>query len=598
MNIKLFRNVKVQKKLFSTLLLIFSVPVLSIGVILVLYTHTTLTKHYTEQVTSENIRVRSVLFDLTTNLYNISNNFIRDSKLTELLSSRYSDINDVRKHFDTYKDIDTILEQQTSINEIQIYTNNPTIQSYSHFIYCTSEIKEKNWYKSMASDKNLFWQTDLRTKHGYTYYDLTMYRKVPLPLAKDFAILVITVSDNYLKNRLDNHSIPSMASVNNEPLFYDLNSMSPGHTMPESLQFQEFYNNIYKGIEVNGKKAIAVVSTLQPYRTDDYIYILSYSVQSIPYIFRITMTCFFVVLLALFIPCALLYFYTGYFSARIYLLRQAMHQASQDDYNIINSFKGNDELSETFLDLQIMIQKIEEKEAMVYKTKLREQELINHQQELENKQQQIEFKMLTSQINPHFLYNTLETIRMKAFNEDNFEVAEAAKLLGRFLHYSLENIGTTSTTLDKELYYIQLYLKIQKLRFKDRVNYTIHVEPGLDPEKCYILPFLLQPIVENAMLHGLEKSGNHGLIEIKIYTENDCLCFSVQDNGKGMDEETLETLRQTIRTKDTAKTKSIGLYNINQRVMLCYGSSYGLQIESQLGSGTCVSLHIPHEKKD
>ena len=351
----------------------------------------------------------------------------------------------------------------------------------------------------------------------------------------------------------------------------------------------------YSGLlEISGINYIGAVSTLQPYRSNDYIYILTYSKDAVTEISHLTWSYFLILLFVLFIPCFLLYFYTQYFSARIELLRNAMHQVSQDDYNIIASFKGKDELSETFDDLVIMVHKIEEKESQIYETKLREQELISQRQELENRQQQMEYKMLASQMNPHFLYNTLETIRMKAFNADDYEVANAVKLLGRYMHYALENMGTTATTLSKELYYIDIYLKIQKLRFKERINYSIFIEDGIDPSSINILPFLLQPVIENAVLHGLEGQENGGMIQMRISIgEDDLLYIVVTDNGAGMESEELNSLRENIRIKDEQKTKSIGLYNINQRIRLCYGSEYGIILESKKWEGTSVILKLP-----
>lgn len=142
-----------------------------------------------------------------------------------------------------------------------------------------------------------------------------------------------------------------------------------------------------------------------------------------------------------------------------------MHKASTEDYDIIPTFRGQDELSEAFADLQTMVQMIKEKDAKMYEAKINEKELLNEQQVME-------FKMLANQINPHFLYNTLESIRMKAFTAGDREVATAIKLLGKSMRYVLENTGTVFTTLDKELNYIETYIMIQRLRFGERVNYS------------------------------------------------------------------------------------------------------------------------------
>ena len=142
-----------------------------------------------------------------------------------------------------------------------------------------------------------------------------------------------------------------------------------------------------------------------------------------------------------------------------------MGHASQGNYDIIDTFKGDDELTDTFLNLKIMIGNIKQQELQMYEARIKEQTLVNQQQ-------QMEYKLLASQINPHFIYNSLETIRMMSIGSGDRETASAIKLLGKTMHYVLENTGTASTTLDKELDYISSYLAIQKLRFEERFNYT------------------------------------------------------------------------------------------------------------------------------
>ena len=137
-----------------------------------------------------------------------------------------------------------------------------------------------------------------------------------------------------------------------------------------------------------------------------------------------------------------------------------------EDYDFKEMVRGEDELSEAFSDLEVMVQNIKEKDAQMYKVLLKEQELTNEQQKME-------FKMLASQINPHFLYNTLETIRMKAYTVGDREVATAIKLLGKSMRYVLENNGTAFTALKEELDYIEIYMKIQKLRFTDKFDYEL-----------------------------------------------------------------------------------------------------------------------------
>lgn len=292
----------------------------------------------------------------------------------------------------------------------------------------------------------------------------------------------------------------------------------------------------------------------------------------------------------------MIHIFAGYFTQRVRLLRQEMHKASNQDYELIPSFQGNDELSEAFEDLQVMVDNIKEHEAVVYEAQLKEQELLIRQQEME-------FKMLASQINPHFLYNTLETIRMKAFAVGDKEAAKAIKLLGKTMRYVLESTGATFTTVEEALAHVDAYIEIQHLRFGERIQYEKKVEEGLDLCSFHILPLILQPLVENAIVHGLDEMEENGKVVVSIYTQaahepdNGMLfIIDVDDNGCGMTKEELAKLQEDIEIRDMSRSKSIGLYNINQRMKLRYGEKYHLQIYSEPQKGTRVRLTIPVKK--
>lgn len=186
---------------------------------------------------------------------------------------------------------------------------------------------------------------------------------------------------------------------------------------------------------------------------------------------------------------------------------------------------------------------------------------------------------------------------MKAYTAGDREAATAIKLLGKSMRYVLENSGTAFTSLQNELNHIEIYMKIQKLRFGEKFDYAFDVEGGLDVSRCIILPLLLQPVVENAILHGLEEKETGGMVTIRIarVAESGKICIAVSDNGCGMRPEALERLRADIVTKNPEKKESIGLYNINQRVKLCYGSMYGMTIDSERDRGTTITLHLPEK---
>lgn len=139
------------------------------------------------------------------------------------------------------------------------------------------------------------------------------------------------------------------------------------------------------------------------------------------------------------------------------------------------------------------------------------------------------------------------------------------------------------------------YLAIQKLRFDDKVNYAMEVSPELDPSGYQILPLLLQPIVENAISHGIKECPHQGMIRIRVWVEEGKeLRIQVSDNGVGISSEELEQLQAHIAGRDGEMvTSSIGLFNINRRIKLFYGEEFGFTIESENNAGTSVTLRLP-----
>lgn len=588
----IFQSVQVQKKLFSTVLLLFSIPFLLICLFLILSSDRNLSSRYQEQTAVENARVRSTLYDLTTGLYNLSEGFLSDPDLITLLSDQYDAEQNARQVLDAYSGIRGILSRQTSVYTLTLYHNNPTLPDADGFVYSTSEIQNAGWYQDIQQGKSSFWRTEIVDIHGTSTCLLVLYRRIPIPLQHDFAILRIAVSWNYLNNRLTNSTLPSCVCADDGAMFFDSRrTICDGTSLPYPILFGSW--NRFSGMQrIEGSSAVTELSTMQPYRTQNHLYILTFNKEAAAYIrhLRILYGC--MVIISFLIPCVLLYLYTGYFSARVYLLRKAMHEASQGHDTTITSFQGHDELSETFDDMKLMIAQIQQRDTDIYQAQLREREL-------ENQQQQIELRILTSQINPHFLYNTLETLRMKAFNEGCTDLAHAIRLLGQYLHYALESLGTSRVSLAEELSYMKIYLSIQKLRFPDRVNYSFSVDPHVDTTRCEVLPFLIQPILENSVIHGLEGIDHYGQITLRVERSPEGnLLLHIHDNGEGMDESQLSRLQGRLSADDTTDQRHIGLGNISRRIHLTYGATFGIQIESKKDIGTDVVLILPYEEND
>lgn len=208
-----------------------------------------------------------------------------------------------------------------------------------------------------------------------------------------------------------------------------------------------------------------------------------------------------------------------------------------------------------------------------------------------NKEKQMEVDILKSQINPHFIYNTLETIHMMAVDADQNEIEKVTQALGWIMRYNITKINET-TTLRQELTYLRDYLYIQNVRFENRFSLDEDIPSEL--MDCQILKMLLQPIVENAIVHGFEPSGRAGTISIRATPCSVGQHITISDNGVGMSQQQLEQLQLQIQTGSSVVSNShIGLKNVHNRIQLYYGTSYGLEVCSTAGEGTVVQLTIP-----
>lgn len=338
-------------------------------------------------------------------------------------------------------------------------------------------------------------------------------------------------------------------------------------------------------ISYNGRKALSYISTLIPYKSQERLYITSLDFNIFSDIQRITVLCISITLIAVLLPSVIIYNFSWQFSNRVKALKNAMAYAARGNYDYKKTFQGDDEISSTFSDLQNLIDNVKEQESQMYVAQIKEQEL-------HNRQQQMELMLLVSQINPHFIYNALETIRMMALDYGAEDVSEATVLLGNTMRYVLENTETISVCLSKELNYVENYLSFQKIRFGDRINYTLSWEEGFCPDNYQILPLLLQPIVENSVIHGLEETDENGKIEIYIsHLDKKLLKIEIKDNGIGIPKDQLDKLKTNIESPGNFVSSGIGLHNINQRIKLFYGQDYGISISSS--RGTLVTLLLP-----
>lgn len=588
---RLINSAKISRQLYMVYFMAGLLPILLVGGYLIINTRHLLLSHYYEQIAVDNLRVRNIMLDVTTALNNITDDFFTDEQLQKLLKGYYPTLEDSYAACRAYEKMNYYSNNFTEISRLTLYVNNRTISDYGHFKQTTEQDRKSEWYRrAAASFGSYLWMAVEKSDSGGTSSsELALVRKIPIFGTREYAVMVIGVNSNYLKSRIQTSSLKTELWVNSDPVFY---TTIRGHNgkMPDiSLDYSEDHYRFSGVTEYENELQLLAISTLTPIKTSDDIYIMTIDREALPASNKITIISAAIVGFSLFITIGMVGLFTQTFSSRVNVLRREMHKVSRGDFNITDDFNGNDELMELFTDLKTMIESIKRMDAEIYSARIAQQKLINHQQE-------IQFEMLASQINPHFLYNTLETIRMKAHSAGDKEVANAIKLLGKSMRRALE-MGGRPVTLRSEMEYIRIYLEIQKLRFADRLNFKITVRPDIDADRHHVLPLLLQPIVENALIHGLEDTEKDGFIAVNIRRNADRLEISVEDNGSGMSTEELSRLIDRMHSERTldASEGGIGLFNIHQRILLYYGKPYGVEVFSRKNQGTCVVAALPYE---
>jgi len=227
-------------------------------------------------------------------------------------------------------------------------------------------------------------------------------------------------------------------------------------------------------------------------------------------------------------------------------------------------------------------------------------ELLKLTERQERQKREAELRSLQAHIKPHFLYNTLDTISWMARKQGAVDVAEVVASLSKLFRIGL-NKGNDIILFSEEIEHIKSYLKIQKARYRDKLNYTLEIDPKTND--FMIVKLILQPIVENAIYHGIKERKGPGHIHIEAQVSNNTFVITVKDDGKGIESDRLQLLRQKLNNVDTQNKQGAvadfgyGMMNVQSRLKLTYGEAYGISIDSEIANGTTVTIVLPIEKE-
>lgn len=285
----------------------------------------------------------------------------------------------------------------------------------------------------------------------------------------------------------------------------------------------------------------------------------------------------FILFIALLVTVIMLYiFLTRTITQPVILLSKKVKQAEDGNLNVPFNINTTNEIGILNNGIGSFIERIK---------KLLEQ--IEERKEIEKK---AELEIMHSQMSPHFLYNTLQSIKQLCDTSNTNDASIMLQSLGQFYRKSLSG-GRKIITIEEELEHVKSYLLIQQMRYSEVFDYEISVEP--DIFKKDIIKLSLQPLVENAIYHGVKLKRERGMIRITGYEHNGEILLEIFDNGAGITKEKLKQIKRGLRMKKHSDSPGIGIYNVHWRLKLHFGEPYGLAIESFFGQSTTVSIKVP-----
>lgn len=577
-------GIKLGYRMFFIYMIGGFLPLVLIGIYLISGTNRLLVEQAEREEMQELSKVKTQILELQNTVTTVSKYFYFDAKLEEIAKKEYTDYQEM---IDDYKSYTNFLEYRkyynTQISSISIYMENDTIKGNANFVKVDENIRNQNWYQRVSGEKSgIVWAYLPHQIDGYDHA-LALSRMIKTRKGEDVGALVVYIRPERFEEYIRERAGDTYIVLNGSDVISSMGDVVEFPDIKEYLPEKEA-EEWQQQISVGNETYIMTCETIIPENSKDYYQVVGVracsdvlekanrqKVKSI--VLSGVCALFAIVMIMLF---------SWSFSQRVEHFRKQMEKAASGSFELEEKLGGNDEISQLYDYLSIMIHDIQKLLSEVYQEKI-------HAEQLKTSQKDAELKMLTSQINPHFLYNTLETIRMKARVNKQYEIEELVKMLGKILRSSIQ-AGEKEVAVKSEVELVEYYLKIQQYRFGERITYSIFVENGL--ENKMMMPLILQPIVENSIIHGLEGREENGHICIKVRSSDKDMVISVEDDGNGIETEKLAELRKELESH-RFKGEHIGICNVNQRIKLKYGDSYGVTIDSLEGEGTIVEMRIP-----
>ena len=466
----------------------------------------------------------------------------------------------------------------SNINQdrLVIYSDNSTMMS-GHYFHNIKEIYKEQWYLKFNKTNAI--------EAAYAYYD-----DDPIDLTSDRNRFIYVRKMNNADSKLTKiitieHKMPRIYDELGEtPINCNMYLCCGDYVMYSSKGDGATYQEI---TDRASKVANVTVSEVRMYDNTFTLYAFTEEFTVLKVISEHILITFFIILLTLIIPILLMKLLERSITDRITILGKAFGEGGNEYFQPIKEISGSDEISELMHNYNRIVDINNKLTNTIYKDKLREQE-----SDLARKN--AELLALQSQINPHFLFNALESIRMHSILKGENETAEMVQRLAVMERQNVE-WHDDAVTIQEEEEFIDAYLQLQSYRFGDRISFDIDISE--ECKKILIPKLTLVTFVENACIHGIESKATQGWIFVRVNKEGDNIVIEVEDTGDGMDEKDVIQLQRKMNDVTIAAVKKhVGILNACLRIKMMFKDEAKFTIESEKGIGMSVIITIPADK--
>lgn len=579
---KYFRDLPIHKKLVFSFLFLAIFPAIFIGAFSY-YRSSELLKHKTEQYTKDILmEAGNNIEDNLREAERLTFQVVSNSSIQEgLKKSNRGFVNEQEKII-TEKNIDSqlrgLISSDSDIAAIQVISNTQIIYYINPASISLSNNEEEKKILEKGQGSTCWFNTNPSTQ-------TVMVGRVINSLDSQEKIGYVFV---YMRENSIINAFKETELFNTGKLFVtdqqgyivsskDKNLLGRQNEFTTSEALNRIIHRNFTTAKIAGKNYYVSYRNIQgtPWRMVSFIPSLEYEKE----IIRLRNWIFLIILSCCLLSIVLSVVISKGISKPVRDLSKRMHEVGEGNFNVYIDYESKDEIGVLSRHFNEMVSQVRELIKKVY-----QEELLK---------QKAELKSLRMQINPHFLYNTLESINWMARMRGIPEIGKMVKALGDLMRASIG--GEDFITIKDEIRNIENYLTIQKFRYGDRIEAEMNIKHEILGIK--IPKLILQPIVENAIVHGIENKIGNGKIIIEGFTKNRTLVLKVKDDGIGMDEEVCsKILSDGYEAGNTGKHTHIGLKNVDRRIKMYYGDNFGVNIQSRKQCGTCVSLYLPAEQ--